>query len=257
MHIRCLPPAVLVLLLAIATNAQSDSSTISTSPTSTNTYPPVLHPRFTATDDAPQLTPVASSTLSAPSSATTSATSKHKSTDTSLVSYYFVFLALLVCVLVAVGWILIRQRRIRALRSQAGRQTALEQDLNQNSWPIDQERWTGRTRWIHGRGRSDGSANGDYRTRPEEGLNEVGEAPPPYKGRQSGDRQTAGELARPEHVLDRSEAGLKPPDYEEAYALSDIESGEGMAQDSGNGHRHGEARVVGTEEQDTTYLRQT
>lgn len=51
--------------------------------------------------------------------------------------------------------------------------------------------------------------------RPEEGLNEVGEAPPPYKPDE--DEQTNGGPAVPPPAHTREEAGLKPPDYDEVH----------------------------------------
>lgn len=66
----------------------------------------------------------------------------------------------------------------------------------------------------------------------EEGLNEHGEAPPPYVPKRSGEEargtgeggQAAdGGPAVPMQTLSREEAGLKPPDYEEARGNEDGE----------------------------------
>lgn len=52
----------------------------------------------------------------------------------------------------------------------------------------------------------------------EEGLNEAGEAPPPYVPSLATDEESRNEstqnlLAAPSPTLSRSEAGLKPPEY--------------------------------------------
>lgn len=47
---------------------------------------------------------------------------------------------------------------------------------------------------------------------PEEGLNEAGEAPPPY--RPDGERHGQGTPTVPQPALTRDDAGSKPPDYE-------------------------------------------
>ena len=58
----------------------------------------------------------------------------------------------------------------------------------------------------------------------EEGLNEQGEAPPPYvPKRRSEDAQRdgvedGGGPAVPLQTLSREDAGFKPPDYTEAYS---------------------------------------
>ena len=57
----------------------------------------------------------------------------------------------------------------------------------------------------------------------EEGLNEAGEAPPPYlpkrqseEGRERSEGEANG-LAIPLQTLSREDAGLKPPDYTERH----------------------------------------
>ena len=59
----------------------------------------------------------------------------------------------------------------------------------------------------------------------QEGLDERGEAPPPYKPRTSAERRVemqesaeeGVEMQRPGHAVTRQDVGLKPPDYEEVH----------------------------------------
>lgn len=78
--------------------------------------------------------------------------------------------------------------------------------------------------------------------REEEGLNELGEAPPAYappKTREEveRDREAGAGLAVPMQTLSREEAGLKPPDYSETHARvvgelpRSSEGGEGSSRD--------------------------
>jgi len=83
--------------------------------------------------------------------------------------------------------------------------------------------------------------------RPEEGLNELGEAPPAYApppkaGYGQGDG--AGDLpAVPMQALSREDAGLKPPDYVEANVTE--ESPARRARDGGEASsRRAERRLV-------------
>jgi hypothetical protein len=59
----------------------------------------------------------------------------------------------------------------------------------------------------------------------EEGLNEQGEAPPPYipkpaEEREQRENSGAGVPAVPLQTISREHAGLKPPDYSEASTES-------------------------------------
>lgn len=88
----------------------------------------------------------------------------------------------------------------------SSRQNALNQDLNG---------WAGSRRWIGGAWRGGIGRREDRNEEREEGLNELGEAPPPYKGRPSTDTAQPG-LTVPLRALDREgRAVVKPPDYHE------------------------------------------
>ncbi|KAF2096562.1 hypothetical protein NA57DRAFT_78167 [Rhizodiscina lignyota] len=131
-----------------------------------------------------------------------------------LLNYYFAFLAVFVILLfLAIWYIHRRKKKLKAMRA-SGRTNALARDL---------DGWTGSRRWMGGAWRG-GIGRRDIRTEDrEEGLNELGEAPPPYKARDSvigGDRRsgerTENSLTVPLRALDRDgRAVMKPPDYHE------------------------------------------
>lgn len=126
--------------------------------------------------------------------------------------YYLVFLALVAC-LAALAAIMVWRRKKR-LAAMYGRGGALQQDVN--AWDSTRPR----RRYWQGRWHS-------TETSREEGLNEHGEAPPPYmpKGRDEQDGQTMNGPAVPLQALSREQAGLKPPDYVEANAYAGQDNG--------------------------------
>ncbi|CAK3749516.1 hypothetical protein AC579_7818 [Lecanosticta acicola] len=138
-------------------------------------------------------------------SSTDDASHNHKQNTGDLVQYYFVFLALIICVAGLAAFLMWRRRRKMGAIVRASREDALERDLN--GWDSVRARrryWQGRWRSV------DGSR--------EEGLNEHGEAPPPYVPKTSdeeGQRGRDNEPAVPLQTLSREQAGLKPPDYTE------------------------------------------
>ncbi|GIZ42195.1 hypothetical protein CKM354_000547300 [Cercospora kikuchii] len=134
----------------------------------------------------------------------------------SLVNYYFVFLALIV-ILVGIGaFFVYRRKRKIALLYQNGQAGALQQDVG--AWDPSRAR----RRYWQGRWRST-----DVTDR-EEGLNEHGEAPPPYMPKETRDEEQGlpmrnhndnNNLAVPLQTLSREQAGLKPPEYD--YAVTE------------------------------------
>lgn len=117
--------------------------------------------------------------------------------------------------------------------ARSGGQHALARDI---------DGWVNTRRWIRGNWRD--TANGS--TRREEGLNELGEAPPPYKVRE--DVGTAvheraddgnGHLAVPLRTLSREgRASLKPPGYEESIYSVQSTRPNTAATDVGNLDQH-------------------
>ncbi|KAK0251739.1 hypothetical protein LTR91_001745 [Friedmanniomyces endolithicus] len=157
--------------------------------------------------------------------------------DHSLVNYYFVFLAIIIAVAALTSFLLYKRRRAAILAGSLNRQTALSRDLT--TWRAGDggdDYAAGRSArgyWHGGPARSHEDAG------PEEGLNELGEAPPAYvapppKEARGGDGEMAGHErfgvdgpAVPLQTLSREEAGLKPPEYVERSAGVD---GEGAGQ---------------------------
>lgn len=179
----------------------------------------------TIVDGASPTTPLVSSG-SAQSSSSTSDTDDSEDRDDNLLNFYFIFIGLFVILLVVGIWFIHRRKKQRKARLRNSGQNALARDLNG---------WSQPRRWMQGVApwRMDGPL-----TVREEGLNELGEAPPPYiKDTQIRERRlsvgsaSAAELhtepAIPLRTLSRDERDrLKPPDYEESIRDSLTPSGE-------------------------------
>lgn len=155
-----------------------------------------------------------SSASSAPSNTNDNSTDDRNTDTGGLVHYYFVFLALIV-ILAFLGSYLIYRRKRKAASTAIiyhhGQHGALQQDFG--VWDPSRAR----RRYWQGRWRS------TEETHRDEGLNENGEAPPPYmpKGQQPEDVEAGhgvagGAPAVPLQTLSRDQAGLKPPGYDVA-----------------------------------------
>jgi hypothetical protein len=147
----------------------------------------------------------------------------------SLLNYYFVFLALFLALLFLGVYGLHRRRKIKKARLQNNRQTALARDVD--GWAPNSRRW------VQGSWASRFDRHNRFGTRAleqdseEEGLDEYGDAPPPYKARTSGERGTQTGVAAagpglggnmptvPLRTLSRGAVG-KPPGYEETLGNS-------------------------------------
>lgn len=158
-------------------------------------------------DDGVTSDPAASSSDSPMPSAHDNANHDQSHTNTGdLVNYYFVFLALIIIVAGLAAFLIWRRRRKYGAILRAGRENALQRDLD--GWdPV-----RARRRYWQGRWRSVDASR-------EEGLNEHGEAPPPYVPKTSDNENGLGPRehgpAVPLETLSREQAGLKPPDYTE------------------------------------------
>ncbi|KAH6881281.1 hypothetical protein BKA58DRAFT_371306 [Alternaria rosae] len=117
--------------------------------------------------------------------------------DVGFFNYYFLLLGVLVVLIAVAIWLIHRRKvRHRALWRQNGQQ-ALARDV---------EAWPG-TRRLHGRCR----ATNSVLLRPPEGLNEHGEAPPPYQPKSEA---TSTILPIPLRILPAYESGRPlPPQY--------------------------------------------
>ncbi|GAB7345837.1 hypothetical protein MBLNU457_4094t1 [Dothideomycetes sp. NU457] len=132
-------------------------------------------------------------------------------TNGGLVNYFFIFLALILCVIGLGAWLYYRARKRATRRLRNSRSNALARDLD-GQWPVDNERWHQRRHWMSGHWR--GGAEGNRHGR-EEGLNEEGEAPPPYVIK-TDEEQDEG-VRRPESAVVRERYEAKPPEYHETF----------------------------------------
>ena len=150
-----------------------------------------------------------------------SGNNNHGFNSTGLVNYYFVFIALILCVVGAGVFTILRRRNRMAQRARLGQGQALQRDFGGSGGGGGGSGWANwnperaRGRYWQGRWRS-------AEVSREEGLNEYGEAPPAYvpkRRSEEGQERRAGEgngPAIPLQTLSREDAGLKPPDYSEA-----------------------------------------
>ncbi|KAI4908413.1 hypothetical protein J4E90_009038 [Alternaria incomplexa] len=112
-------------------------------------------------------------------------------------NYYFLLIILAVLILVTAWLIHSRNVRRRALSSQNGQQASAR----------DVEAWPGTRRLLHGRY----GATNSVLLRPTEGLDEHGEAPPPYQPKSEVSSTT---IAIPLRVLSANESERSlPPQY--------------------------------------------
>lgn len=123
--------------------------------------------------------------------------------DHGVLNYYFLLLAVLIILILVIWFAILRRRRKKALQFHFTRQTALARDV---------QGWGGASRFAPGRWRTMGARE----PRPEEGLDDRGEAPPPYIPNEPAAAHTrrAGEGGRDSIELrDRSREEAKPPEY--------------------------------------------
>jgi hypothetical protein len=124
-----------------------------------------------------------------------------QSSDVKAFNYYFLLLAMLVLLVALFLWIIHWWRKRQRDRLRQSGQQALARDL---------EGWQNAQRLMHGRYR----ANGAVLVQRDEGLNEHGEAPPPYLPKTEG---AVEEVTIPLRTLSRGEAERsRPPQYYES-----------------------------------------
>ncbi|KAF2091964.1 hypothetical protein K490DRAFT_61412 [Saccharata proteae CBS 121410] len=100
---------------------------------------------------------------------TNTSNSDSSNKNDNLLNLYFLFIAIIVVILLLGLWLLHRRKKRIKERSRGRAQDALARDMNG---------WVNTRRWIHGNRRPGGE---EGLTQREEGLNENGEAPPPYE----------------------------------------------------------------------------
>ena len=166
---------------ALATSTDSDGPTLIAYPTNGDTI----------------LTPTSAALSAIPSATDGAGYNPEDNGDKGILNYYFLLLAVFIIIIIIAYWSIARRRRNRLIRLRDNQQSALARDV---------ETWPGRRRGVGARWRNAGEDNA-----AEEGLDERGEAPPPY-------------LKEPEpaHIDAREEVELhnmpaqegKPPDYD-------------------------------------------
>jgi len=117
------------------------------------------------------------------------------SSSRDVLNYYFL-LIIFVAILFTAYCYVSRRRRRKAARLQGSRRLLLAQDL---------QGWTGARRWVHTRWRSEPRV---------EGLDERGEAPPPYLPERPAETHAASGSMVTESPIPLQDMH-KPPDYEE------------------------------------------
>lgn len=118
--------------------------------------------------------------------------------DRGILNYYFLLLAVFIIIIFIGYWAVARRRRNRLLRLQSLQQSALARDVH--TWP-------GSGRGLGPRWRTAGAD-----TSMEEGLDERGEAPPPYLKEPEPVHHNGREEMELQH-MPRQEG--KPPEYHE------------------------------------------
>lgn len=201
---------------------------------------------LTSSDSDPFRTSDAYAT-SPPTTTSTSSTndsSSYNNSKSGFANYYFIFIALFILVLSIAIWAFHRRRLRLYNESLQMQQHALSQDLQDNGagqgWTYAANR---ATLWDTVGEAIGGLGGGRRRRGVEEGLDERGEAPPPYKpdadesegvvaraDDATEERTAAGttlatgseasgqRTSIPLRTLAREDVGRKPPDYSEAVA---------------------------------------
>ncbi|KAI4211436.1 MAG: hypothetical protein LQ351_005738 [Letrouitia transgressa] len=163
-------------------------------------------PSSTASPETTQST--VSNHLSTPSPSSSSTAHRHQDDeDRGILNYYFLLLAFFIIILGIAYLFYVRRQRLKLAQSRLNGQNALARDL---------ERWGGGP-WGPPRFRFPRQTA--RHPRREEGLNERGEAPPPYipKEPEQALFSESGHHGNPQAIPLRDMVGeqQKPPDYEE------------------------------------------
>ncbi|KAI4160196.1 MAG: hypothetical protein LQ342_005908 [Letrouitia transgressa] len=219
-------PFAFALLLSLLHTTSSAQSTVQNEPSIMVASTPTLSP-----SDAIPLQPIGSypsstaspkiaqSTISnhfsTPSPSSSSSARRHQDDeDSGILNYYFLLLAFFIIILGIAYLLYVRRQRLKLAQSRLNGQNALARDL---------ERWGGGP-WGPPRFRFPRQTA--RHPRREEGLNERGEAPPPYIPKEPeqalfsepGHRRTAQAIP----LRDMAREEQKPPDYEEGPSGDDF-----------------------------------
>lgn len=192
---------LLTLSLLLAT-FPSGSVTQSTSQNTAPTALPTTIPTLTDPDDPDFSLPSGSTTgIARPTGYTYQPNPDDGDTEDGsshdVLNYYFLLLVIFVAIIITAYCCVLRRRQRKVARLQGNRQDALAQDL---------EGWSGGRRWGHLRWRSEPRM---------EGLNERGEAPPPYMPDRPAEVHATVSGRQEERPIPLEE-WHKPPDYQQA-----------------------------------------
>ncbi|KAI5208107.1 hypothetical protein E4T39_01528 [Aureobasidium subglaciale] len=203
----------------------------------------------------PTRTPITSDAYSTPTptrvySSTDTSSDEERKSFGSLYQNYFVLVAIVIAIALVGGFVLYRRKKRTVYRTNAQRQAALSRDLEDQGlrgnrgwgWgALSRDYSSGPT--LHGQPVTVRGGTGltPWRCRrEEEGLNEVGEAPPAYKpapddshtvletGQPTPSTDAVIAPALPRPTLGRENTGLKPPDYTETV-VSNVAPGRGSS----------------------------
>lgn len=179
-------PVTIYTSYTLTIDAPSPSNSTSTSTTSRRTadiHPPLYQPPSTGAQHDP-----------------------NKERNEKAFNYYFLILGGIVLAIALFLWWVRRRKRLQKEQMRLSGQNALARDL---------DGWANSRRWLHGTWRQNQNAT---LTRHDEGLNEQGEAPPPYQSKNevsSETRDPSTSLAVPMHALSRDELySFRPPAYQ-------------------------------------------
>ena len=215
---RHLQPLVLFTLLTLCAQAQEFSSPA-------DPLPPIDLTIFPNRPSPPSNDPLVSTPLSsdatmsdmptqsAPPSRPESSGDGDDGHNDGLLNYYFLLLAVFIIVICIIYWSLSRKRRLSHLQSQHRQQSALYQDLD--SSPSSGDNGTGRFTGTWRRWRSNMGSRDTALGVSQEGLDERGEAPPPYVKEPGRAHLSTGGSRNSELAPWTGHERNKPPDYEE------------------------------------------
>ncbi|KAL8660296.1 MAG: hypothetical protein Q9202_006673 [Teloschistes flavicans] len=188
------------LLTAAQSTTLSPSPTLNSGNPSLDIYGHTTDAFGTALPPPPTGTSIPTSSLDDPPSNT--------GTNNNILNYYFLLLALLIILIGIAYLVYARRQRTRIALSRRNAQRALARDL---------ERWGGGSAGGLNRFRSPPTTmtRSSPRSRREEGLDERGEAPPPYLPKEPEPIYTAVGERGEDIPLREMGRDQKPPDYEE------------------------------------------
>ncbi|KAL8697232.1 MAG: hypothetical protein Q9201_007233 [Fulgogasparrea decipioides] len=205
-------PTLLLLYQGLRAAAQSitddgPTPTHAPNPTDIDIYGHTTHAPSPADAFATYFGSVPTNVASATATSESLPSNSDQDTDKGILNYYFLLLALLI-ILIGIAYLFYaRRKRQKIALSRRNGQRALARDL---------ERWGGGGPWGPGRFRAPRTSPRQPRREREEGLDERGEAPPPYLPKEPEPAHYGGQGGNHDIPLQEMGRGSeKPPDYDE------------------------------------------